>query len=282
MSERRVVILARADAYEGMERPGLGPDVPSDLVAQGQALERNQDIAGLRRFLTALARESMDGYDLVALGGMPGAAWDFLGFDVGETAPAPRSAIRHGSAAPLNAHGLFWNQDDAQAFREASGAAEIVPVQRLRRSAIRPGAMVWYTLGNEFDPGDPFGRIALTVAGDGAAELQLHSRNGGGSWTGEVADGVFEQVRSDLVRGDFPKVPPHPVPAGSAMRQLELASDDHEPQYAMLTERLGRELDGYQQAFATLDSLAVQLSSGAYKGAQDTLAPSVTNVRRIS
>jgi hypothetical protein len=312
MSERRLVILAPG-SYAGMDRPALGarPDVPEDRVVKGLELESNADIPGLRRFLTDLAREGIDDYELVALGGFQGAAWEFLGFDVGETTSAAWSAINHRDevlsaeqaaewAQRLNAHGLFANQADADAFLQAYLESEdpdagwgadgwtdnptiyaVIPVQRLRRSATRPGEVLWYTVGNESSPGDPFGRVALTVDGSGAAELEHYSREGNGHWAGTVADGVLDRVKAELARAGFPNVPAHPVPGGSAMRQVELAADDHEPQYAIMTEQFGRETEGYREAFAILDSLAVQLSSGAYKGAQDTLEPSVSAIRSL-
>jgi hypothetical protein len=257
MSERRVVI-----------RPALGDEVPEDTRARARELEAELDIPGLRSLLTGLARDGLGGHDIVALGQFAGSGWDFLGADIEVDG---RSALRDPRwSERLNEHGLLSNRADADAVLEALGGGELVPVRRLRRSAIEPGDRIWYTIGNEHSPSDPFGRIVLTIEDDGAAELELYSRQGSGAWTGQVDRGVLARIRDELARSAFPEVPQEPIPAGSAMRQLEVVTGD-EPQYAMLAERQGKQLDGYKQAFALLDSLAVQLSSGAYRGATDTL-----------
>src|ERR1700755_206300 len=105
MNERRVAIL-KQEPYEGMERTSLGSEVPEATVARARELEAAMDVAGLRRLVTGLARDGIDGYDIVALGGIPGSAWEFLGFDV---ALAGRSALRDREGVEgLNEHGLFW------------------------------------------------------------------------------------------------------------------------------------------------------------------------------
>ena len=273
MSERRVVIL-KQQPYEGMERPSLGADVEPDVIDRARELEAALDIRGLRRLVTDLARDGIDGYDVVALGGFPGSAWDFLGFDV---AREGRSALRDTDAEGLNEHGLFWYREQAEAF----GGDEIVPVQRLRRSAIRPGDRIYYTIGNEHNPGDAFGRIILTIEADGSAVLEHHTRSSAATWTGRVDPSAIERIRSALAASSFPDRPREPVPAGSTIRQLELVTDD-EPQYAQLTDDQGASLDGYQDAFAVLDSLAIQMSGGAYGRGSDTLEPSVTDVLRVT
>ena len=268
MSERRVVI-----------RPALGDEVPEESRARARELEAALDVPGLRRLVTALAREGIDGYDIVALGQFAGSSWDLLGADIEVDG---RSALVRGGewSDRLNEHGLLSNRADADEVLEALGGGELVPVRRLRRSATRPGDRLWYTIGNEHSPSDPFGRIVLTLEDDGAAQLELHSRSGSGAWTGQVDRAVIEQIRAELARSMFPEVPnDQPIPAGSAMRQVEVVTGD-EPQYAMLTETEGNRLEGYKEAFALLDSLAVQLSSGAYRGASDTLdRPAVSDVR---
>jgi hypothetical protein len=135
-----------------------------------------------------------------------------------------------------------------------------------------------YTIGNEHNPGDPFGRIALHIELDGSATLEHFSRNGNGAWEGTVDEATLERFMAALDKAGFPSVPHHIPPAGSALRRLRLDMEG-DVESVVMTERLGNELDGYKEAFAILDSIAVQLSSGAYKGATDTLEPSVSNVR---
>ncbi len=142
--------------------------------------------------------------------------------------------------------------------------------------------MIDYTIGNEHDPGDPFGRIALHIELDGAAKLEHHSRAGNSAWAGQVDTAQIEAFMRALDRARFPSVPQHMPPAGSAMRRLTVEMNG-EVQGVLMTESLGNELDGYKDAFAILDSLAVQLSGGAYKGAKDTLpTSSVSNVQPLA
>ena len=56
---------------------------------------------------------------------------------------------------------------------------------------------------------------------------------------------------------------------------------DGEPRSASMYDDFGKQLDGYNDAFAILDSLAVQLSSGAYRRRKDTLEPSVSDTRAL-
>lgn len=270
MSDRRFVILARPDdAYEGFERPGLG--------AVAHELEAAQDIPGLRRLLTDRARAGDNGYDLVALGGVPGSNWEFLGFDVATR--DNRSAIRQSPAdGRLNAHGLFWSQHDAQAFLESTGGTELVPVQRLRRSAIDPANVLWFTLGNEFNPGDPFGRVVIAIDDASRVTLEHYSRQGNATYTAQLGAGVLDEIRSELARGGFPHVPQHQIPGGAAIRQLELLIDG-EPGYALLYDDFGKQLDGYDSAFGILDSITLQLTG--YSN-HDTRRTPVSNVQRVS
>ena len=276
MSDRSISVLVRSDTYEGFERPGLDD-------ARVRELEAAQDIPGLRQRLIELAREGVDGYDLMAFGYTGGASWDFIGFDV--LGADGRSALVHRSDAAsedlISQHGLLWNQQDAQAFLEATGAAHLVPVFRFRRSAIRPGQALWYTIGNEFNPGDPFGRIVLTIDDAHHATLEHHWMQGNGAWEGDVAPGFLEDVRAALARGGFPHVPPHPVPGGATFRQVELVAAD-DPQYAMLEERFGMQSEGYKDAFVVLDALATALSGGRYRAGDAAAAPSVSNLRPLS
>ena len=275
MSERRLVILGPGP-YEGLERPSLGPEVPADVAARARELEAAGDFDGLRRIILGLARDGHDGYDLVALGGWAGSAWDFLGFDV---ATGEQSALRLREAPDgLNEHGLFSQYDDAESFRQAVGAGEVVPVQRVRRSAIRPGDRIHYTTGNEHKSGDAFGRVVLTIEADGAASLEHHSRAGSGAWTGHVEASAIERVRSALADSSFPSVPDERVPAGANHREIEIVTDD-EPHYAMLTEAQGNRLDGYKDAIAVLELIAHPMRGGASGRPRDEGETLVTDVR---
>jgi hypothetical protein len=277
MSDRRIVILGPGP-YEGMDRPSLGDEVPEEVRARARELEAAADIPGLRRLVTDLARDGIDGYDVVALGNVAGASFDFLGADVARDG---RSVLRDHLDEwrdRLNEHGLFSNRAGAEAFVQAVGGGEFVPVGRLRRSAIDPRTAVWFTIGNEHNPGDPFGRVVITIDDAGHVVLEHYSRQGNATYTADAEPGVIDEIRAALARGGFPDVPRHQIPAGAAMRQLELVTDG-EPQYAMVYDSFGMQLEGYKDAFAILDSLALQLTGYAE---HDKLGTPVANIQRVA
>lgn len=135
-----------------------------------------------------------------------------------------------------------------------------------------------YSSGNEHNPSDPFGRVVLTIEADGAATLEHHSRFGDGRWTGQVDPTAIERVRAALAGSSFPDVPQEPVAPGSNFRHIEVVADGEE-QYAMLTERQGRNLDGYKDAIPVLEALAHHMSGRAYRPDLDAGDPLVTDVR---
>ncbi|MDA0179052.1 hypothetical protein OJ997_02000 [Solirubrobacter phytolaccae] len=284
--ERRFAILGPG-TYEGFDRPGLGEEVPEQLLVQAQRLEAAEDVMGLRRLVTRLARDGITGYDVVAIGGFAGSSWDFLGFDVDVQG---LSALRHREEARspyfserLNEHGLLADFADVHKFAIAVSPDALLPIGRLRRSAVTPGDRLWYTIGNEHNPGDPFGRIVLTVEADGTAALEHYGgRNGSGTWTARVDTDVIARIRAELGRSTFPEVAREPIPAGSGLRQLEVVTDD-EPEYVLMGDRQGQRLDGYKEAFALLDAIAIRITTGAYERGDDALdATAITDVRQIT
>ncbi|MDA0142046.1 hypothetical protein [Solirubrobacter deserti] len=277
----RRVVLRRDDAYEGFERESFGDEVPQDVAERGRELLAADDIDGVRELLIDLSRQGNDNYDYVALGDQRGGWWEFRGFDVADK--KGKSALLHRSLHDLDdrlsPHGLFWNHEDAQAFMQAAKGVAIVPVFRFRRSGLAAGQSVWYSIGNEHNPGNPFGRIELIIDEDNHAKLELHFVGASSEWTGDVAPGLTDEIKAAFARGGFPHRPRHMLPAGATVREVELVVDD-KPDYLMIYDRLGMEVDGYKDGFAMLEAIAVQLSEGAYKGGEDSLPPSVSNIQR--
>lgn len=133
---------------------------------------------------------------------------------------------------------------------------------------------IHYSSGNEHNPSDPFGRVELTIDADGAATLEHHWRMGDGAWLAQVAPAAIERVRSALADSDFPDVPQEPVPPGSNFRHIDVGTRS-----AMLTERQGRDLDGYKDAIPVLEAIAHHMSGGAYRPDLEAGEPQVTDVR---
>ena len=252
------MVLARADTYEGFERPALDDARVPELAAA-------RDIDGLRTILIRLARTGVDGYDLVGLGEQLGSAWELLGFDVADR--QGRSAIVHTRGSD---HPLFATEDEAQAFLQASGGTAVVPVQRLDRAMTSPGRRVWSTIGNEHNPTDPFGRIVLTIDEDdhGRVEHFPGYGGGGGTWTGDVPPGFVDELRAELDRGGDPDALRQPIPPDGTIRQIEIVTDDV-PRSWMFYDGFARKLDGYKEACALLDGLAHRLSGGVYPRGAD-------------
>lgn len=128
-------------------------------------------------------------------------------------------------------------------------------------------ASVSYGAGNEHNPGDPFGRFALTVSAAGDAELEQHRRGREPrTWTGRMDVGQLREVWSALRLGGFPEAPRHPLPAGATMRRVAVASVDGEQRVAMVEWNAGATLDGYRVAFELLDDFILKLGGGGIVG----------------
>jgi hypothetical protein len=136
-----------------------------------------------------------------------------------------------------------------------------------------------YLIGDEHRSG-PFGRVGLHIELEGEATLELHSPDGRHAWAGQVDHERLFEIMDALDAAQFPSVPDHVPPAEAPLRSLTLDLQGN-VDTVELAQDLGEELEGYKDAFAILDSIVVQLSGGLYAGAQDTLEPSVTDIRPI-
>jgi hypothetical protein len=69
---------------------------------------------------------------------------------------------------------------------------------------------VRYSVGNEHDPGDPWGRSELVIQADGSARLDHHFSRGREprAWAGRVDAAALGQLLAALDRAGFPAVPP--------------------------------------------------------------------------
>ena len=131
-----------------------------------------------------------------------------------------------------------------------------------------------YSVGNEHNPGDPWGRSELVIQHDGTARLDHHfSRvNTVGAWTGRVDAAALAALWSALERAGFPTAPSTPFVPGAAPRRLTVEGDGASQQ-AMVGYHEAAKLPGYAEAFDLLDAIARQLSGDAvpYPTAQPTI-----------
>ncbi|HUJ61891.1 MAG TPA: hypothetical protein VLX92_25475 [Kofleriaceae bacterium] len=118
-------------------------------------------------------------------------------------------------------------------------------------------ARLEYRVGEEQNPGNPFGRSTLVIEPDGSARLDHVTRGGAAkhAWTAKVDPAVVERLWAALDAASFPAMPPHPVPAGSTIRVLIAGKDTVSLEWFATAK-----LDGYRDAFPLLDTIIRQIS----------------------
>jgi hypothetical protein len=119
-----------------------------------------------------------------------------------------------------------------------------------------------YSVGNEHDPGDPWGRSELVIHADGSARLDHHFSRGREprAWVGHVDATVPGELLAALDRAGFPAVPPMGcLPPGAALRRLIVEADGAARQ-ALVSWHRTLSLPGYAEAFDLIDAVIRQLS----------------------
>jgi hypothetical protein len=127
------------------------------------------------------------------------------------------------------------------------------------------GAVIRYSVGNEHDPGDPWGRSELVIRADGSARLDQHFSRGREprAWAGHVDAAVLGELLAALGRAGFPDVPPAgPLPPGAAVRRLTVEVSGAARQ-ALVSWHRTPSLPGYDEAFGLIDAVIRQLSGNA-------------------
>src|SRR5918998_1312642 len=124
--------------------------------------------------------------------------------------------------------------------------------------------IIGYIVGNEHEPGDPWGRSELVIQPDGTARLEHYfSRAGGsGAWTGRVDAAALEKLWGALRQAGSPATPGTPLTPGTAARRLTVTTDGVS-QYASVDYYQASSLPGYAEAFDLLDGIVRQLSGDA-------------------
>jgi len=128
------------------------------------------------------------------------------------------------------------------------------------------GRTLRYSVGNENNPTDPWGRSELVIQPNGAARLDHHFsrlRTVGG-WTGNVDAAALDGVWAGLERAGFPVVPSTRLVADGTLRRLIVEADGTARQAYVDWHRTAS-LPGYAEAFDVLDGVIRQLSGGTVK-----------------
>ncbi len=144
-----------------------------------------------------------------------------------------------------------------------------------------PARTLSYSVGNEHNPGNPWGRSELTIGPDGRARLDHYfSRQpGSGAWTGQVAAAAMAALWAALDRAGFPDVPAFQPVAGATLRALTVLIGDTE-RTALVDWHEAPSLPGYAEAFDLLDGVVRQLSGGSvpYPSAQAAIVRDITRI----
>lgn len=138
---------------------------------------------------------------------------------------------------------------------------------------------LYYSVGSERSPTDPFGRSQLVIEVDGHARLDQYTRAGRSAWTGTVAASALDKLWAALEEAAFPEMPRHPVPAGSAIRDLNVGGPDGKSVY--IAYHAAETLPGYNAAFWLLDTLIRQLSENTVKAVPASNEKIVDAIARV-
>ena len=138
--------------------------------------------------------------------------------------------------------------------------------------------VLYYSVGSEHNPGDPFGRSDLVIQVDGSARLDQYRHGARMAWASNVAASALEQFWAALQEAGFPDFPHHPVPGGSAIRDLNVGGPDGSSVY--IAYHAAETLRGYNVAFRILDTVIRQLSQDTIKVApeSDRIVDAITPV----
>jgi hypothetical protein len=142
-----------------------------------------------------------------------------------------------------------------------------------------------YSVGNENNPGDPWGRSELVIQPDGTARLDHHFSRVRmvSAWTGQVDATALDALWAALERAGFPAVPTSPPVGGASLRRLTLEVDGTSQQ-ASVDWHLASSLPGYAEAFDVLDGVVRQLSGDAvaYPTGQSGIVRNIASVSVLS
>jgi hypothetical protein len=122
-----------------------------------------------------------------------------------------------------------------------------------------------YSVGNEYNPTDPWGRSELVIRPDGSARLDHHFSRGGVSraWSGHVDAAALDELVAALEQAGFPPFAPVvPFPPDSTLRRLAVETDGV-VQRGLVSWDDPAPQPGYAVAFDLIDAVIRQLSGDA-------------------
>lgn len=136
-----------------------------------------------------------------------------------------------------------------------------------------------YTVGNEKNPSNPFGRSVLAIEVAGAARLDHHTRDGGHTaFAGTVVPGALDRIWAGLDKAKFPNAPTQVMTVGSTIRILAVEVGGKKDT-AHIEWHAATQFAGYAEAFLLLDQLIRQLSGNTVERVAATTDELVTNIK---
>jgi hypothetical protein len=138
-----------------------------------------------------------------------------------------------------------------------------------------------YSVGNEHNPGNPWGRSELVIGQDGRARLDHYfsRKSGSGAWAGQIDAAALAALWAALEQAGFPDVPEFRPVAGATLRQLTVEIGGTR-RTALVDWHIAPALPGYGEAFDLLDGIIRQLSrdSVPYPSAQPLIVRDVSAI----
>jgi hypothetical protein len=135
-----------------------------------------------------------------------------------------------------------------------------------------------YSVGNEHNPANPFGRSELAIECDGRLRLALHRFGQQRDWTGRVDRAVLDRLWTALERGGFPNIACQRVPADSTIRVLS-AESGATRETVHVAWHAAKDLPGYDEAFMILDAIIRELSEDTVRLTSVAQPPVVTDIQ---
>jgi hypothetical protein len=117
-----------------------------------------------------------------------------------------------------------------------------------------------YSVGNEHNPTNPFGRTTLTVEQDRTARLERVRFGQQQTWTDVVEAATLDRLAAALERAGFPEVSRQPLVPDATVCSIGIEADGTQ-QVAQLELYASKTLPGYGEALQVLEEIVRTLSS---------------------
>jgi hypothetical protein len=143
-------------------------------------------------------------------------------------------------------------------------------------------AGVTFTLrsGEENSPGDPFGSVVVTIAGE---DVFVENRHVGlvRRWQARACASLVPALRERLREAGFPSEPLLPPPAAGATFRVLTVDDGGATASVMMPEHAADGFPAWKAAFDLFDAVVRQTSGGALAIGPATASPLVDDTRAL-